>query len=543
MTSTEQAYQQFDHRQNLSLLKAYTAYRVVVCLILLVTFLAKPFNTLVFGSVKEQLFLYGVVAYLSINLITLVAILPKTRQLNNQQLFLNFFIDTFAILILTDASGGIPSGLQLLLVVSVAASSIMLPPQIALLLAALGSLGLLTDTAILVRENLIQVSAFLPAGLVGIVLFLTAFLIQNMSARIRGSQLLAAQRAADVSKLQQLNQQIVQRMRTGILVCDQAGRILLANSAAGELLGDRDLIEVSKIKPRTLPDILLAPLTLWQDSHSYRAPPVYIDKSDREIIISFSAISEVSQADTLIFLEDNRRLVKQAQQMKLASLGRLTASIAHEIRNPLGAISHASQLLAESEQLLSADRRLSDIIQNHAARMNKVIENILHLSSRNSSNPERVCLDEWLKQFVEEYQSELGKQCSIVLDSDNQPHFSCFDGSQMNQVLTNLTQNGLRYSENQTGEAKLCFKLYNHPVTDLPILDIIDYGPGIPQDQVDLVFEPFYTTDPKGSGLGLYISRELCEANEARLDYIANEQGHSCFRLSFPHQDRQPRPE
>lgn len=543
MTQTANTYQQFDRRQNLTLLKVYTAYRVVVCLVLLITYVTKPFENAVFGSSNQNLFFYGVIGYLAVNIITLIGVLPKTRQLNNQQLFISFFIDVLAVLILIDSSGGVRSGLEIILVVSVAASSIMLPSQIALLLAALASLGLLADTARLVHEELAGVANFLSAGLVGIVLFLTAFFIQNLASRIRGSQMLAEQHAADITKLQQLNQQIVQRMRTGILVCDQSGQILLANTAAGELLGDKHISRVSNIHPETIPDVLLTPLQLWQDSPQFRSPPLYVDKSDRELLVNFSSIENRRSADTLIFLEDNRRLVKQAQQMKLASLGRLTASIAHEIRNPLGAISHASQLLAESDQLDTADKRLCDIIQNHSARMNKVIENILHLSSRNASNPERLSLNDWIRRFIDEFQDDTGMDCTIRFESDDSAHYTFVDSSQLNQVLTNLTQNGLRYSQQRTGEATLLLKLYNHPTTSLPVMDIIDDGPGVAEQDIELIFEPFYTTDPKGSGLGLYISRELCEANEARLDYIAYDEGKHCFRISFPHPDRQPRPE
>lgn len=543
MTRTSKAFLQADHQQNLSLLKIYTLYRVVISVVLLAIFLFEPFDHVFFGRANHQLFFYGIALYLIINLITLIVVLPKSKQLSNQQLFLTFFVDVMVIIFLMDSSGGVSSGLELLLVVIVAASSIMLMPQLALLMAALASLGVLADTVNLIIHDSINMSSFISAGLIGIILFLTSFFIQNLAARIRGSQLLAEQRAEDVTKLQQLNQQIVQRMRTGILVCESTGKVLLANSAAGELLGDATLTRVSNIVPHRISDPLLQQLRTWQVSPQFRLPPFHVQESDRELLVNFSSISESPEAGTLIFLEDNRRLIQAAQQMKLASLGRLTASIAHEIRNPLGAISHASQLLAESEQLNADDRRLCDIIQNHSARMNKVIENVLQLSSRNAPNPERVLLSQWLQQFIEEFTSRDDRQGAIELQTDDSPHETIVDSSQLNQVITNLCHNGLRYSLKQTGEAKIVFKLYDHAITRLPILDIIDFGPGVPGDAIEHIFEPFYTTDPRGSGLGLYISRELCEANEARLDYIHTESGGGCFRISFPHPDRRLRPD
>lgn len=543
MADTSNIYHQSNHQQNLSLLKIYTVYRVLVSIAILLIFLLDPFKNVFFGNHNPELFFYSVSAYLVVNLIALIVVLPKSKQLTNQQLFFSFFLDIVAIVVLMAASGGVRSGLELLLVVTIAASSIMLPRQLALLIASLASLAVLAETISLTTQNVTQNSSFLSAGLLGIILFITSFFIQNLSLRIRGTQLLAEQRAVDVNKLQRLNQQIVQRMRTGILVCSQSGHVLLANNAASELLGDRTLKNLSSLHPQQLPDTLLIKFRIWQATPHYRTPLFRAHLLGPELQASFTAISDDEGADILIFLEDNRRLAQRAQQMKLASLGRLTASIAHEIRNPLGAISHAAQLLNESDQLNLADQRLCDIIRNHSGRMNKVIENVLQLSSRNAANPETINLYRWLQQFIDEFEYIGDTTWSIELQSDGAVHESTLDSSQLNQVVTNLSQNGLRYSQLQTGEAKILFNIHSHPITELPVLDIIDYGAGVGDEAIEHIFEPFYTTDPKGSGLGLFISRELCEANETRLDYILTEQGNSCFRISFPHPDRRLQPE
>lgn len=530
-------------QQELSLLKIYTVYRVIVSMALLGAFLFAPFSSVFLGSLKPEFFFYGIIFYLAFNLIGLFVILPKSTQLTTQQLFLNFMVDIAAIAWCMDASGGVTNGLQLLLVVTIAAGSIMLSRQLSILLAALASIAVLLDTTILVNQRLIPNTSFITASLVGAILFITALLIQYLADKIRGSQQLAEQRAIDVSKLQQLNQQIVERMRTGIIVCNQQGEILLANNAANELLGVNDLQPSTLLTHQPLPEVLLDHFNNWHQFPQYRTPFLHVDASARELQVSFTAISHESHADTLIFLEDNRKLAQRAQQMKLASLGRLTASIAHEIRNPLGAISHAAQLLNESEQLDAADLRLCEIIQNHSRRMNKVIENVLQLSSRNAPNAELINLKAWLEQFIDEFEFIGSADWHMELFCDDEGPSTLIDSSQFNQVITNLSQNGLRYSLQQTGQATLQFKLHIHPVTQLPILDIIDFGPGIDTADIDHIFEPFYTTDPKGSGLGLYISRELCEANEARLDYIRTADGHSCFRISFPHPDRKINPE
>jgi two-component system sensor histidine kinase PilS (NtrC family) len=532
-----------DQQQNLSLLKIYTLYRVLLCIALLTTFLLDPYKHPLLAELRPALFLYSTGFYLVLNLVTLIIVLPKHIQLNNQQLFINFFIDLLALILIIDSSGGITSGVAILLVVVIAASSIMLRGQLALLIAALASLAIIADTITLTSQKHLDTSSFLTAGLLGISLFITSFFIQNLASRIRGTQLLAEQRAVDVSQLQRLNQQIVQRMRTGIVVTDHDGRIYLANASASELLATPELaqLETQRQLP-TLQPVLMKQFQQWLQSPQYKTPPFRTTDTGPEVQASFTPITTDDRTDILIFLEDNRRLAQQAQQMKLASLGRLTASIAHEIRNPLGAISHASQLLQESVHLQPGDQRLCQIIHNHSDRMNRVIENVLQLSSRSAPKPEKVSLKRWLEQFIEEFTTAAHATAKIHLHIE-QDCLVTIDTSQLNQVLTNLVQNGLRYSLQQTGQAILTLRVHINTNTRLPVLDIIDEGPGVAEPSLDKLFEPFYTTETSGSGLGLYISRELCQANEARLDYIRTDEGKSCFRISFPHPERRLSPE
>ncbi len=546
MTDTTLGAEQNSQQQNLSLLKIYTAYRVILAIALLAVFLLEPYQNILVGRLKPELFFYATCAYLLINIVALMIVFPRSRQLNEQQLFLNFFIDIIALTFIVDASGGINSGVAMLLVVTVAAASIMLRGQLSMLIAALASIVILADTFSLIYQNQLSATSFLPTGLLGIVLFITNYFIHSLSIRIRGAQLIAEQRAEDVSKLEQLNQQIVQRMRTGIIVCDPTGNIHLANAAASELLNTKKLqADDINDSSQTLPAILMPLFKQWQLTPRFHPPPFRVTETGPEINASFSRIRQNKSSDILVFLEDNRRLSQRAQQMKLASLGRLTASIAHEIRNPLSAISHASQLLNESEHLDSADHRLCDIIENHSERMNKVIENVLQLSRRNAPNPEKINLTPWVQQFADEfeYAGNNGTRFTIDVNASEDNIQTTVDTSQLNQIMTNLTQNGLRHSEKRTGSATLTLFVHRNNNTELPILDIIDDGEGINDESLQHIFEPFYTTDPKGSGLGLYISRELCEANESRLDYIRTEEGKSCFRISFPHPDRRLQPE
>jgi two-component system sensor histidine kinase PilS (NtrC family) len=254
----------------------------------------------------------------------------------------------------------------------------------------------------------------------------------------------------------------------------------------------------------------------------------------QELVATFSELQTPSpEADTLIFLEDCTEVQKQAQQLKLASLGRLSASIAHEIRNPLGAISHAAQLLGESKTLGKGEVRLCETIQNHSVRMNDVIENVLQLSRRKSAEPKIIVLVQWLSGFVAEFETNWQEKSEITVVLKPKDIVIKADPLHLSQVLANLCQNGLRYSKKKTGESKLLIRGGKDPQTLLSFLEIIDYGHGVEEELVSNLFEPFYTTETTGTGLGLYVSKELCAANDARLNYRRSDTGGSSFKITF----------
>jgi two-component system sensor histidine kinase PilS (NtrC family) len=255
--------------------------------------------------------------------------------------------------------------------------------------------------------------------------------------------------------------------------------------------------------------------------------------------VNFARLDPGHESHTLIFLEDNRAINQQAQQLKLASLGRLTASIAHEIRNPLGAISHASQLLSEDSALPPSDRRLVEIINSHTKRVNQIIENILQLSRRRVSNPETIRLDEWLPKFTNDYIASKGPNNKPIIDCLAGDAIDAkFDLGQLQQVLTNLCDNGLRYSHPPANCAHLVLEAGIDSATQQPYIKVIDFGDGISKENLQHLFEPFFTTESTGSGLGLYICKELCESNQALISYSHTHEGLSCFHIQLAHPDK-----
>jgi two-component system sensor histidine kinase PilS (NtrC family) len=307
----------------------------------------------------------------------------------------------------------------------------------------------------------------------------------------------------------------------------------MANQSALALMG-----QMQEEGTTRLPDALLHHLVDWREDTQLRISPFHISQETPEVRVAFSAVrSDDPKGDVTIFLEDTGEIQQQAQQLKLAALGRLSASIAHEIRNPLGAISHAAQLLNESQNLDQADGRLTDIIHNHCQRMNSVIENVLELSRRKPPIPVRLNLSNFLDEFRTGFIESVDE---AVIEIDVKPRDTevRVDKSQLGQALTNLVENGVRYSRESGREPYVRLEGGVDPRTERPFLNVIDRGPGVPEDKLARLFEPFFTTEASGTGLGLYISRELCEANQARLNYQPQPEGGSCFRISFAHPDR-----
>ena len=255
---------------------------------------------------------------------------------------------------------------------------------------------------------------------------------------------------------------------------------------------------------------------------------------DTRVIPHFTLLGTADGIGSLIFLEDSAALAKQAQQLKLVSLGRLTASIAHEIRNPLGAISHATQLLDESEDLNNSDQRLITIIGDHTRRVNAVVENVLELSRPGTSSPHRIRIRDWLDEFVDEFINSGSCQAEQMEISVTPTDLEVYmDPSLLHQVVWNLCQNATLHGAQDSVPFKLRLVCEASPATLKPHLDIIDNGPGIDPDSAETIFEPFFTTRSTGTGLGLYIAREICENNQCSLDYLPIESSGSCFRITF----------
>jgi two-component system sensor histidine kinase PilS (NtrC family) len=326
--------------------------------------------------------------------------------------------------------------------------------------------------------------------------------------------------------LSRLNENIIETMQTGVLVVDTSQTIRTVNASARRLLG----AGATPGQPlgSALPQ-LSERLRHWR-AGAVENEPLVERAGGRELLPRFNYLGWGPDAPVLVLLEDAALLREQAQQMKLAALGRLSASIAHEIRNPLAAISHAGQLLAESPGIAGENQRLLSMIQRHAQRIDRIIRDVLDLSRRDPSRQIAIALKDYIVRTAALYQESHAQAPRPIEITEIAPDLAIrFDPEHLQQVLFNLWDNSFEHGSRQGTAITVLVQAGRDGAGAW--LELRDNGPGIPEPLRDRVFEPFFTTYPSGTGLGLYLARELCEYNQARLAYLPG--AGACFRILF----------
>ncbi len=515
------------------------AFRLLICIVLLGLFFAGD-DPRFFGDNYPTLFAATASGYLVFA--ALSAVLLRQRWAPNGVVATTqMLVDIVAVVVLMHASGGLSSGLGGLLVVFVGAGSLALPFQYPAIMAAIATFAILGEQAFLKLTDLDTATNFPAAGILSAILFAMALAAQPLTRRIRASEALARKFGVDLQNVSELNQYIVQHLRESIVVIDADDTIRLINSSAMQLLAAGDPEPGSPLA--TASDALGDYVRAWREnpSKSSHADFTLITEGNTvRISAHLAPLAKDGQraGPVLIFLEDVSILNARVQQSKLASLGRLSASIAHEIRNPVGAMSHAAQLLRESHGLTEDDKRLTEIIQTHSGRVSHIIDNVLQLSRRESSRPLRLTLKSWLddfaREFVRTHELQEGELTITDVSEDIEVRM---DPSHLRQVLWNLCDNAVKYAS-ETGGIMVEIQAGRMPSRGRPFLDVLDSGLGVDKATAEKIFEPFFTARSGGTGLGLYISRELCELNRATLLYLDRPGGGSIFRIVFADPDR-----
>jgi two-component system sensor histidine kinase PilS (NtrC family) len=494
------------------------------------------------GQAAPTLFLVVCALYLVAGILLVLALRLRSVPLRAVAIT-HGVVDALGIAALMYVSGGVTSGLGVLLALPVAATALLAEPRTAAFIAAFTSVAVLVQQVSADVFGAATAADYTTAGVLGAILFLVAFGVWPVANRLRENEALLRRQEVDLANLAQLSQYIVQHLRESILVIDEEDRIRLINESAAQILGDRAAFPgalLGEASPR-----LLYLLSTWRQHGAEPSPEaastfVAADGA-REIAPHFAPLGSAEGSPVLVFLEDTSELATRVQQSKLASLGRLSASIAHEIRNPVGAMSHAAQLLQESPALNEADRRLTEIITKNGERVSAIISNVLSMSRRDSRRPELVRMESWLATFTEEFCAtmQLDPARLVVLRQDADIEIRV-DASQLRQVVWNLCENALRHGRAPDGaaDAPIELRFGRLKPSARPYLEVADRGPGIPPEHVERIFEPFFSGHQRGSGLGLFLARELAQSNSATLLYEARAGGGTVFRLVFSDPNR-----
>ena len=512
-------------------------FRMLIAVTLLTVYVASS-ESLPFGRRLPTLFTVAASAYLAFGLAAAFTLRHRWAPVDMQGIA-TMLVDIVAVSVLMFASDGMSSGLGGLLVVFVGAGSLALPLGLPPIFAAAATFAILGQE---VLSGLGGYSTNYPAaGLLCAIIFGMAFAVRPLARRIQLSEALARQRGVDLQNLSELNEYIVQHLRESILVIDDDDRIRLGNASASDLLG------ISRpIRGMTLTDAaepLADYISRWRRDATMSAhPEITVASAGHSLRLNAHLAPLGKDGDrsgpALVFLEDASLINARVQQSKLASLGRLSASIAHEIRNPVGAMSHAAQLLGESPGLTDDDKRLTEIIQTHSGRVSHIIDNVLQLSRRDSSRPERLRLKPWLAEFAQEFSRTLELQeGELTLTRVPEDIEVRMDRGHLRQVMWNLCDNAVKYAS-ETGGILVEIQAGRLTAQGRPYLEVCDMGNGVDPTTADKIFEPFFTERAGGTGLGLYISRELCELNRATLLYLDRPGGGSIFRIVFTDPDR-----
>ena len=506
-------------------LRLLNQFRLLVAVVLAAVYYAEDLH----GQLGERDATLFEVAHLFWTVLTLAFtyLIRIRRPSVASQLYLQSYLDLLCIATLMYASGGVQSGLAPMIVIGLVLLSQLLPLRAALLFAAIATL-------VVIGEELLARVVYGPsaanleqAALLGASLFLVAWLMTVPVRRLVSrdiSEPTSFRAGLDVEQIAQLNEEIVQELDSGVIVVDSAGDVQLINDTARELLG-------AEFAPLPMPLSRLCP-ALHRDLKDSRHSP---GRSERPVRVSASGQTALpryiplSGGGVLVKVDDHARILQQFQQLKLASLGRLSASIAHEVRNPLGAISHAVQLLQESDALGDEDAKLLEIAARHTVRIDRIVEDVLQVSNREAAAGTPLDLADELDAFRTRFLEENGLPNEALACNVEPGATALFDAGQLDQVLWNLCTNARLHND---GDAVHVLVAAWSTGRGAVVIDVIDDGRGIDDEARERLFEPFHSTHVQGSGLGLYIVRQLCELNGADIACVPRDGG-AHFRITL----------
>ena len=511
----------------------YNGYRIIIAIFFSFSFMLALKSTQHDYWVLINLFPTFFYFFFSIALFILYYFYPK-----NPLLMVGLTVDALVLTTLLYFSGGNDLQVILLFLVQVAAAFMLVRSNQAILLTIFAITLVIYQQFYQTLKNDVNYALVNNVASMAISFIGVAYLSYTLSKRLKQIERLSERQVNEVNALNAINNKIVQIIDQGVVVVSHDLEIFIANDTAIEqlhlpkTLDNFSLPDISPLLAARLAPIIQEPeatLMLRLDAPTASTPlAVGIEPNNQSFNDLRLRITQLRQQYAIIFIEDLRHEFSRAQQLKLASLGQLSASIAHEIRNPLATISQASQLLMEevneADSSLSGDNiLLYEMIYHQTIRVNKIIEDVLKLSRQQRPNFVYIEPKTWLKDFIQENFSGH----DIFLHCHTDKGFM-FDNHQLAQILVNLINNGLRFSSKTQPHAFVTLDVYEFGKSIY--IDVIDTGHGVAKENIQYLFNPFFTTDNQGTGLGLYLSQAFCQANYANLEYVPSER-QTCFRI------------
>lgn len=495
----------------------YGTYRMLIAFcLLLITLLT--FQQLGTQYQYPGLYLYTLVCYFIFNCLQLISYKSIPFKIT-QQLTLFFAVDIIALSSLTFASDGPNLYLSLLFVITIFAASLLLQKRKALAITLIAMIMVIYQHFV---GSLLDFSSLNNISQSALLAFLFGVVYGSGRIAVRRFQLLENlnfSQSLELNRLQNINRYILEQTEMGYLVLDENCHVVLSNPAACHLLGiHHKYAHATYPLYKIQPDLFdLFKFDQLQDGEKFQFES---QLSHFHVHIQVQKLKVPHQTLTLLVLQDGRKINQQVQQLKLAALGQLSASIAHEIRNPLAAIVQANNLFTGSDA--AQQQLLSDMISKQATRIDKIIHDTLSMVKNKQTTPVAIQLNQFLPQFIQEDLPDAASQIQLTLTEQLS---ILFDESQFRQVLINLIRNAIRHNA-----AQQPIEITVYPEATYIYIDVRDFGAGVASQDLLYLFQPFFSTEINGTGLGLYLSHSFCEANQAKLSYVEQEQG-ACFRM------------
>ncbi|MGZ5130388.1 MAG: two-component system sensor histidine kinase NtrB [Caldimonas sp.] len=428
------------------------------------------------------------------------------------------------------ASPGSSFNYVALLVLPVLMAGVLTPRVLALATAALATLALLATAWLGVLSGGDATLLMTQAGLAGSGFFVITVLAGELAGRLareelsaRGSLEMARQQAA-------LNRLVIEEMEDGVLVVDRGGKVRAANPSARRLLAPEGTSRAAPFQLRGVPawgalvDAVERAFAEASWPEAGRDVPLQFAPDSHRTLrvrVRFTRKREprASEEVCVLFLEDVRSVQARSRQEKLAAMGRVSAGIAHEIRNPLAAIAQANALLSE-DATDAGQRQLMRMVTENVERLKRIVDDVMEIAPGRVQDVGAIDATAQLAEVCGEWAQaagvQLGENSVLRVELPADPIGVLFDAEHLRRVLVNLLDNARRHASHRPGAILLSLRADTESHAEFSVLSD---GAPIPADVEPYLFEPFFSTRSRGAGLGLYICRELCERYGARIDY------------------------